>query len=269
MLTFGDRKKKLMRIILTIVVAIVFGNAVSAQKVCPGGKAHAKAINAAAVVVHNDTIYYQAKPYAIIKEFVVDKNHPDYSIRNLENQELFYIRYEVPTGIGSFGSYRVRFKESGNEVKLKTKEESELPLLIVNNELVKEGRTVDNSREENFVINNGGVLRSAAQGDDKYVMVTRNRNAAVIVIGNDITQDTNKIGNIKEEGTYINKVFTKQMIVFVPSGQKVAEAQFPDEAATVATVLTAKDGKQHQVTLNPTKVARKQVIEWLVENNYL
>lgn len=257
-----------MRLFFLTLTLVTCVSTLFAQQRCDPKK-HNKAINAAPIVLHDDTLYNYGKPYAIMKEFKVDPNHPDYSVRNLNNDELIYIKYEVPTGIGSFGSYRVKFKESGNEVKIKTKEEKELPSLIVNNELVDGGKSVKKEREESFVTNNGGTLKSGAANEDKFRMVTRNRNAAVIIVGDDITQDTNKIGNYKENGTYINKVFTKQLSVFLPNGQKVAEAQYAEEGANSATVMTAKDGKQQTITVNPTKNARKQVIEWLVDNNYL
>lgn len=257
-----------MRSFLFTLSILLLASAAFAQQRCDPKK-HNKAINASPIVLHDDTLYSYGKPYAIMKEMAADPNHPDYSIRNLNNDEIIFIKYEVPSGIGSFGSYRVKFKESGNEVKIKTKEEKELPALIISNELVDRGISVKKEREESFITNNGGTLKSGAANEDKFRMVTRNRTAAVIIVGDNITQDTNNIGNYKESGTYINKIFTKQLSVFLPSGQKIAEAQYAEEGANAATVMTAKDGKQQTITINPAKNARKQVVEWLVENNYL
>lgn len=227
------------------------------------------AIQAAPVVYYGDTLYHQAKVYCVMKEIKGgDPNHPDYKLSNLKGEQLIYIRYEIPTGIGSFGSYRVKFN-SGNEVKLKTKEEKELPGIIVSNELIADAMMVPKDKEEAFVLNNGGALVTGSPLDDKFKMVTRNRKAMVIVIEDAINQDTNKIGYFNESGTYINKIFSKQVVFYLPNGQKIAEAVYADADASSATIMTMKDGKSTTINLIPSKNSRKQVIDYLIDNNYL
>jgi hypothetical protein len=63
--------------------------------------------------------------------------------------------------------------------------------------------------------------------------------------------------------------WTKQLVVYLPNGQKIAEASYAEKDTNNATIMTAKDGKQTTITINPTKAPRKQVIDWLVDNNYL
>ncbi len=250
--------------LLTALVLLISLNVFSQDD-----KKRLKAINAAPIVYLGDTLYHNGKVYCVMKEIKGgDPNHPDYKISNLNGEQLFYIKYEVPTGIGSFGSYRVKFT-SGNEVKIKTKEEKELPGIIINNELVSGAMMVPKDKEEAFVTNNGGVVKTGDPDEDKFKMVTRNRKANIIVLDNNITQDTNKIGYFSESGTYINKVFTKVVVFYLPNGQKIAETNYAEKDATSANIMTIKDGKNITINLVPSKNARKQVIDYLVENNYL
>ncbi len=250
-------------------ILLAFALLISFNVFSQDDKKRLKTISAAPIVYLGDTLYHYAKVYCVMKEIKGgDPNHPDYKISNINGEQLFFIKYEVPTGIGSFGSYRVKFN-SGNEVKLKTKEEKELPEVIVNNELVSGAMLVPKDKEEAFVINNGGALKTGNPNEDKFKMVTRNRNASVIVLDESITQDTNKIGYFSESGTYINKVFTKVVLFYLPNGQKIAEANFAEKDAASATIMTIKDGKSISINLVPSKNSRKQVIDYLIENNYL
>lgn len=248
---------------------LAFALLVSLNVFSQDDKKRLKAINAAPIVYLGDTLYHNGKVYCVMKEIKGgDPNHPDYKISNTNGEQLFFIKYEVPTGIGSFGSYRVKFS-SGNEVKLKTKEEKELPGIIVNNELVSGAMMVPKDKEETFIINNGGSVKTGDANEDKFKMVVRNRKAAVVVLDENITQDTNKIGYFKESGTYINKIFTKQVVFYLPNGQKIAEAAYAEKDATSATIMTMKDGKSITINIVPSKNSRKQVIDYLIENNYL
>jgi hypothetical protein len=59
------------------------------------------------------------------------------------------------------------------------------------------------------------------------------------------------------------------MSVYLPHGQKVAEASFHESGANTARVLTMRDGKDQEIQISPSSKPRKQVIDWLVRNNYL
>jgi len=218
------------------------------------------------IVYSRDTVYYRGVPYCILKEFPLVPKTPDYSLRNFSNDELAYIKVFRVNGKSN---YWFTFKKSGNEVAVNTMDKKAIPSLIVNSELVKNGAAIDSSREVQFVINNGGKPVKQVS-DPRFRTVKRNRNSVVVVVGEDITQELGtRIGTFKESGSYVNKIFVKQLVVYLPGGQKIAEASYPEEGATTATVMTVMDNKQTPLTLNPTKNPRKQVIDWLIENEYL
>jgi hypothetical protein len=219
------------------------------------------------VTYRNDTVYSHGKPYCLLKEFKMNDG-VDLSMRNLSNDELAYIRYDKFSSAEP-AVYRFNFKQSGNEVKVNTNDKNAVASMIVNAELVKDGAAIDAQREEAFVVNNGGTPKKQEVFDSKFRLVSRDKSMPIVVLGDDITQETQKIGNLKEGGQYINKVFMKQLSVFLPNGQKVAEATYAENNATSARVLTVKDGKDQEVTINPGSKPRKQVLDWLVRNGYL
>lgn len=234
-------------------VLLTFALLVSLNVFSQDEKKRLKTINSAPIVYLGDTLYHNGKIYCVMKEIKTgDPNHPDYRISSVKGEQLFSINYIVPTGIGSFGSYRIKFA-SGNEVKIKTKEEKELPGIIISNDLVSNGMTVPKDKEELFITSNGGSVQTGDGGEDKFKMVTRNRKANVIVLNESITQDTNKVGYFKESGTYINKVFVKVVVFYLPNGQKIAEANYAEKDADSATVMTIKDGKSMTINLVPSK----------------
>lgn len=251
-----------------VLLAAAVPTKAQTDKAAKAAKAHQKRIQSKPFVVVNDTLFHNGKAYCIMKEFVQDQYHPDYSIRSLDNRELVYIQYA--TTVASFGAYHVRFLQSGNSVKLRLKEEKEFPKLIVENGLVTDGQYVDPKQEEGFIIRNGGYVRKVGENaSTDYSMVTRNRSASVMLIEKNILQDTNKVGVWSENGYYEDKAFKRKLIVMVPTGAVVAEADYADAAAETANVNTSKDGKRHTVPIQANTPARKQIIEWLIANEYL
>ena len=220
-------------------------------------------------IYRNDTVFNkQGQPYCILKEFKLSETGSDFSLRNLANDELAFIKYDKFSSAKP-AVYRFNFKQSGNEVKVNTDDKTAIPAMVLNAELVKDGKEMDPQREEAFVTNNGGTPKKQEVFDAKFRTVSRDKSMPIVVLGDDITQETQKIGTLKEGGQYINKVFHKQISVYLPNGQKVAEASYPENNASSARILTMKDGKEQEVMINPGSKPRKQILDWLVRNNHL
>lgn len=223
-------------------------------------------------VIYIDGIVYQGgKPYCKMKEININEFHPDYSIRNLNDEELMYVKFNaLATGLGA-GSYQLIFP-SGNFLKLKTTEKKNIPSIIVNSNLIKAG-TVRKEAEESYILSKGGVLTAGNNStDNTFALVNRNVHSDVIILGNNIKQDLVTIGNTKDgEPFYLNKILYHQILFFLPSGQKIAEATFTanDSDGRECRIITLKDLQNFTINLDRSKSEKKQVAEFLINRGYL
>lgn len=221
--------------------------------------------NAQSIVLSKDTVSYNGKPYCILKEIKMGRS-PDYSVRALDGKELIYFKF-IQHAADSSLQYNVTFKESNRQTEVKLADTRNLPEILVNSALVTDGSRVESNKEADFIVNAGAPVNQ--QHAHKYRLVSRSKMAPIIVVHDDITQEVTKIGSFQEKGSYINKVYTMQLAVYLPNGTKIAETQYPEKGANSVHIMTAKDGKQHTVTVSPTKNTRKQIFDWLVKNEYL
>lgn len=231
---------------------------VFAQKQLTGEKRF-KAINADPVVYLDDTVYSKGTPYCIMKEIKVNEYHPDYSVKNLRNEELIYIKWDTKSGV--LGSYVLTFKKDGKIVKLGTIGEEKFPEMLINNDLFV-NNDVPADRETNFISNNGG-----ATGGTK----TNNKsNSEIYVADKFITQDLMKIGEWKLTNSYYeSKVLWYETEWYDKGGTKVAQAKFKKDDADQAMVLTYSDNKTTQLSVSPSQSAKKVIATFLRENGYL
>ncbi len=223
------------------------------------------------VIYLNDMLYHGGKPYCKMKEINVTEFHPDYSIRNMNDEELMYVKFNsLVTGLGA-GSYQLMFP-SGNFLKLKTTEKKNIPSIIANSNLIKEG-AVTKEAEENYILSKGGILTSSnSSADNRFTLVNRNVHSDVIIIGNTIKQDLVTIGNIKDgEPYYLNKILYNQILFFLPNGQKTAEATFTANSVDgrECRIITVKDEQNTTILLDRSKNEKKQITEFLINKGYL
>lgn len=222
-------------------------------------KQHQKEINASAVVYLMDTLFQYGKPICILKRFPTSNKNADFFVRDFNSKDLINIKFE--TNVGNFGSYQVKFLQSGRIVKFKGLEK-EVPDLIANNELIS-NNSVNGIAEERFVKSNGGNMYPE---DPSYPMPVRNRNVGVLIAGEGINQDLIKIGTVKEnQGFYENKIFYESYTFLLNNGVKVCDVAYA-ENGNEAKIIFAKTGKVTTINVTPSNGIKKQIAEYLTSN---
>ena len=100
----------------------------------------------------------------------------------------------------------------------------------------------------------------------KYTLVERNRNAAILIFGNEIQQGEKIIGTYEEKISKDEK--TRNIFIYLFNGPRVAEATCEGENCHAWAIVTLKDKMNHTVVSKPGS-DRKDVIIYLIRTYYL
>lgn len=233
------------------------------------------------VTWENDTIFSNAKPYAIMTS--TGGLQAVYSIRTLTNKEIAIASYDatIAEDANKNTYYRVTFSGDGayghfpNTLGLGKR----LAKVIVENDLVHD--SVANAEgEKRFLAiyparlpgNNPAtvvIVNNNTTNNTNYTPVERNRNATIFVNGTDISQDFKTIGSVTSQNSMGGGHSYTTLSYTLPNGVKVAEATFTDYKYNTCTVVTLKDNATHTIQLTNSAAKEKEVVEWLVKNYYL
>lgn len=249
------------------------------------------------IAVSMDTIFQKGERFGIIKKVGADA----ISVRNLEDKELIYIKKESYKGVedlvfntnGQY--YSVFLFHSLNKQAdvdnyiwgLKGYAE-----IVINAGLIQ-GNELDEAAVDRFVLangmkatqkrenselssifgktsNNSNENKTSTTTNSGTGYVTRNKNASISLNYDKIEQDFKVIGVVKRStGMSMSGSKINVIAITFPNGTGVAEAQSELSNDTEWNIMTAKDGKQHHITISIKGMEVEEIARFLIVNNYL
>lgn len=250
------------------------------------------------ICVSKDTMFNKGERVGIMKKI----GYEAISVRNLEDKELIYIKKESYKGVedlvfNTTGQYYLVFVfhslNKQAEIENTMWGLKNYAQVLINAGLIKNGE-LDPEAVDRFVLAHGqkesqkrenselssifGKITSGGNENKSGTTTTntnsgyveRNKNSSISLNYDKIEQDFKVIGLVKRSsgmsmtGNKINVIS-----ISFPNATGVAEAQAEIDKDSEWKIMTAKDGKQHNVTINIKGMEVEEIARFLIVNNYL
>lgn len=247
------------------------------------------ALLAQKVDVKDDKITVDGEDYAILKKTSSGLEKAEFSLQTLDGNEvaLAVLSDDVaPSGPANAASnvetnyIHITFLGSGAQASMEygIGFKKMFAKQIVKSNLFKEG-AYNPEGEKKFIIlnpykggqnnNNTNVNVNVNSGGNGYNLVKRNRSGMIQVIGDDVMQDNETIGNVEEDSGFNGGKQVKTYTFSLPDGTQVAVATVEGINTKTATVVTAKDNRTYTVPITSNYSVEKEIAKFLIGKMYL
>lgn len=227
------------------------------------------------VEVSLDTLFYEGLPYCIFEEGKkVLGNALNITVKDLEGTERMWCKFATGQELNRpdiTSAYEITFVATGNKALYSNVIGNSLEKEIVKHNLFANG-TFNAASENRFISYNpyktGFMSQPVAPNNAATPpQVQRNRNAMIMIMGEEIKQDNKTIGRIKKSTSTNGGKMFQVAEIYSPDGILIARAETAHMQHNWL-IVTAKDNKTHQINSSIGK-DDSDLADYLIKQLYL
>lgn len=209
---------------------------------------------------NDDLITVDKEPYAIMKKTSADFFNYNFSIQNLQGEELIQFNY-------GFNTRRVWSPSAGRYTDTK---DGYYDVTFENGaETARINKSLGETAVMKEVVNNGLIVNNRIDQEAKIAFIQLyGGNTPLMVDGNDIFKNGNIIGKFVETVEQDDSIEWNVVNVYSHSGEKIAIISTPVSDPIEIEIFTSKDEKVHTLLYESVQT-KEALFNWLYKQKYL